>query len=153
MRRWRASFCRDDETIGGCRRLTGRLWHNAALSTPTRLHHRTRNMLDFLISPAYAQGAPAAGPSIMPTLIMVGLFFVFMYFMIIRPQMKRQKEHRQLLESLEKGNEVVTQGGIAGKVRDLGENFIAIEVADGVLIKVQKQSVSSVVPKGTLETL
>ncbi|MEQ8799706.1 MAG: preprotein translocase subunit YajC [Salinisphaeraceae bacterium] len=110
-------------------------------------------MLDFLISPAYAQGAPAAGPSIMPTLIMVGLFFVFMYFMIIRPQMKRQKEHRQLLESLEKGNEVVTQGGIAGKVRDLGENFIAIEVADGVLIKVQKQSVSSVVPKGTLETL
>ncbi|MDT0619162.1 preprotein translocase subunit YajC [Salinisphaera sp. W335] len=110
-------------------------------------------MLDFLISPAYAQGAQAAGPSIMPTLIMVGLFFVFMYFMIIRPQMKRQKEHRQLLESLEKGNEVVTQGGIAGKVRDLGENFIAIEVADGVLIKVQKQSVSSVVPKGTLETL
>lgn len=109
--------------------------------------------MDFLISPAYAQQATGGAGSIWPTLIMVGLFFVFMYFMIIRPQMKRQKEHRQLLENLEKGNEVVTQGGVAGKVRELGENFIVLEVADNVQIRIQKQSVTSVVPKGTLESL
>ncbi len=109
--------------------------------------------MDFLISSAYAQNAPPPGAGIMPTLIMVGLFFLFMYFMIIRPQMKRQKEHRQLLESLEKGNEVITQGGVAGKIREVGENFVVLEVADGVRIRVQKHSVSSVVPKGTLDSL
>lgn len=108
--------------------------------------------MDFLISPAYAQGA-AGSPSIWPTLIMVALFFVFMFFMVIRPQMKRQKEHRQLLEGLEKGNEVVTQGGVAGKVRELGENFIVVEIAENVHVRIQKQSVTSVVPKGTLDAL
>lgn len=109
--------------------------------------------MDFLIPVAHAQGAGAGGAGYWPTVIMVGLFFVFMFFMIIRPQMKRQKEHRQLLEGLEKGNEVVTQGGIAGKVRELGENFIMVEVAENVQIRVQKQSVTSVVPKGTLDSL
>ena len=109
--------------------------------------------MDFLISPAYAQGGAPAGGGIMPTLIMVGLFFVFMYFMIIRPQMKRQKEHRKLLESLEKGVEVVTSGGVAGKIRQVGENFIVVEVSDGVEIRIQKNAVASVVPKGTLESL
>lgn len=109
--------------------------------------------MDFLISPAYAQGAAPPGGGLWPTLIMVGLFFVFMYFMIIRPQMKRQKDHRNLIEGLEKGNEVVTQGGVAGKVREVGENFLLIEVAHDVQIRVQKQSISSVVPKGTLESL
>lgn len=109
--------------------------------------------MDFLISPAYAQGGGAAGGGIMPTLIMVGLFFVFMYFMIIRPQMKRQKEHKKLLESLDKGVEVVTSGGMAGKIRQVGENFIVVEVSDGVEVRVQKTAVASVVPKGTLESL
>lgn len=109
--------------------------------------------MDFLISPAYAQGGAAAGGGIMPTLIMVGLFFVFMYFMIIRPQMKRQKEHKKLLESLDKGSEIVTSGGIAGRIRQVGENFLVVEVSDGVEIRVQKNSVTSVVPKGTLESL
>jgi preprotein translocase subunit YajC len=108
--------------------------------------------MDFLISPAFAQGG-AAGGGIMPTLIMVGLFFVFMYFMIIRPQMKRQKEHKKLLESLDKGVEVVTSGGVAGKIRQVGENFLVVEVADGVEIRIQKNAVASVVPKGTLESL
>ena len=108
--------------------------------------------MDFLISPAYAQAGGQAG-GIMPTLIMVGLFFVFMYFMIIRPQMKRQKEHKKLLESLEKGVEVVTSGGVAGKIRQVGENFIVVEVSDGVEIRIQKNAVASVVPKGTLESL
>jgi len=110
--------------------------------------------MDFLISPAYAQaGGGAAGGGIMPTLIMVGLFFVFMYFMIIRPQMKRQKEHKQLLESLDKGSEIVTAGGVAGKIRQIGENFLVVEVSEGVEIRIQKSSVTSVVPKGTLESL
>lgn len=108
--------------------------------------------MDFLISPAYAQ-AGAAGGGIMPTLIMVGLFFVFMYFMIIRPQMKRQKEHKKLLESLDKGSEIVTSGGLAGRIRQVGENFLVVEVSDGVEIRIQKNAVTSVVPKGTLESL
>ena len=108
--------------------------------------------MDFLISPAYAQAGGQAG-GIMPTLIMVGLFFVFMYFMIIRPQMKRQKEHKKLLESLDKGVEVVTSGGVAGKIRQVGENFIVVEVSEGVEIRIQKNAVASVVPKGTLESL
>ena len=109
--------------------------------------------MDFLISPAYAQGGAPAGGGIMPTLIMVGLFFVFMYFMIIRPQMKRQKEHKKLLESLDKGVEVVTSGGVAGKIRQVGENFIVVEVSEGVEIRIQKNAVASVVPKGTLDSL
>ncbi len=109
--------------------------------------------MDFLISPAYAQGGAPAGGGIMPTLIMVGLFFVFMYFMIIRPQMKRQKEHKKLLESLDKGSEIVTSGGLAGRIRQVGENFLVVEVSDGVEIRIQKNAVTSVVPKGTLESL
>lgn len=108
--------------------------------------------MDFLISPAYAQAGGQAG-GIVPTLIMVGLFFVFMYFMIIRPQMKRQKEHKKLLESLDKGSEVVTSGGVAGKIRQVGENFILVEVCEGVEIRIQKNAVASVVPKGTLDSL
>ena len=108
--------------------------------------------MDFLISPAYAQAGGQAG-GIMPTLIMVGLFFVFMYFMIIRPQMKRQKEHKKLLESLDKGVEVVTSGGVAGKIRQVGENFIVVEVSEGVEIRIQKNAVASVVPKGALDSL
>ncbi|MES1927290.1 preprotein translocase subunit YajC [Salinisphaera sp. T31B1] len=109
--------------------------------------------MDFLISPAYAQGGAPAGGGIMPTLIMVGLFFVFMYFMIIRPQMKRQKEHKKLLESLDKGSEIVTSGGLAGRIRQVGENFLVVEVSEGVEIRIQKNAVTSVVPKGTLESL
>jgi len=109
--------------------------------------------MDFFISSAHAQSAAPAGGGIMPTLIMVGLFFVFMYFMIIRPQSKRQKEHKQLMEGLDKGNEVITQGGVAGRIREVGENFIVLEVSKDVEIRVQKSSVSSVVPKGTLESL
>lgn len=116
------------------------------------------SILNFLIAPAYAQGGASGasaspGGSLVPTIIMVGLFFVFMYFMIIRPQMKRQKEHKQLLESLEKGNEVVTQGGIGGRIRDVGEHFVIVEIANDVQVKVQKSSISSVVPKGTIESM
>lgn len=109
--------------------------------------------MNFLISPAYAAGSGGTGESILPTVIMVGLFFVFMYFMIIRPQMKRQKEHRKLMESLQKGSEIVTSGGMAGRIRQVGENFLVVEVSDGVEVRIQKSSVASVVPKGTLDSL
>lgn len=108
----------------------------------------------FLISDAMAQAQPApAGGGGLEFLIMIGVFFALMYFMIIRPQSKRAKEHKSMLESLSKGNEIVTNGGLLGKVREIGDNFIQIEVAEGVEVKVQKQSVATVMPKGTMKNL
>jgi preprotein translocase subunit YajC len=75
-----------------------------------------------------------------------------MYFLMIRPQMKRQKEHRAMLEKLTKGDEVITNGGIAGTVSDIGENFITVEIADNVRIRVQKGAIANVLPKGTLKS-
>jgi len=81
------------------------------------------------------------------------LMFVVLYFLMIRPQMKRAKEHKALLEALTKGDEVVTGGGIAGRVTRVSENFITLEVANAVEIQVQKQAVTLVLPKGTLKAL
>jgi preprotein translocase subunit YajC len=108
-------------------------------------------VLDFLISPAYAQAAqqPNAFMQFLPLILLVILF----YFMLIRPQMKRSREHREMLGKIAKGDEVVTAGGIAGKVVNIGEAYVSIEVADNVSIKIQKSSISSVLPKGTLKTL
>jgi preprotein translocase subunit YajC len=99
-----------------------------------------------------AQAAPgAAGGGLSMIFIMVALFAV-MYFMTIRPQMKRQKEHRQLLSGLAKGDEVVSNGGIAGRVDEVGETFITVEIAPNVKIKLQKGAVQQVLPKGTLKS-
>lgn len=109
-------------------------------------------MLDFLLSPAFAQAAaqqPNALVQFAPLVVLVVLF----YFLLIRPQMKRTKEHRQMLEKIAKGDEVLTNGGVAGRVVNIGEAFLTLEIADGVNIKVQKQAVGSVLPKGTLKTL
>lgn len=108
-------------------------------------------MLDFLIAPAYAQGAPQGDPfmSFLPLIILVVLF----WFMLIRPQMKRSKEHREMLGKLAKGDEVITNGGLAGVVRDIGENYLTVEIADNVPVKLQKSAVVSVLPKGTLKAL
>jgi preprotein translocase subunit YajC len=75
-----------------------------------------------------------------------------MYFLMIRPQMKRSKEHRAMLEKLAVGDEVITNGGIAGTVRSIGESFVGVEVANGVELRVQKGAVSNVLPKGTLKS-
>jgi preprotein translocase subunit YajC len=88
----------------------------------------------------------------MSLLVMMVLFFAVFYFMAIRPQMKRAKEHRALLAGLSKGDEVVAAGGIAGRVEDLGEHFVGIEIANGVTIKVQKNAITAVLPKGTLKS-
>ena len=109
--------------------------------------------MDFLISPAFAQAAPAGAASspFSPLIVMV-IFFGIFYFIAIRPQMKRAKEHRAMLSQIAKGDEVVTSGGIAGRVEELGESFVALEIAPGVSIKVQKHAIGAVLPKGTLKS-
>jgi preprotein translocase subunit YajC len=115
------------------------------------------NLLDLLIAPAYAQaaGQPAPGGlfggGLGGLLLPLGLIAI-MYFLMIRPQMKRQKEHRAMLDKLSKGDEVLTNGGIAGVVTDIGENFITVEVADNVRLRIQKGAVANVLPKGTLKS-
>lgn len=116
------------------------------------------NLLDLLVAPAFAQAttAPAAPPpglfggGLLGLLPLVAVFAV-MYFLMIRPQMKRAKEHRVMIDKLARGDEVLTNGGIAGTITELGEHFVTVEVADNVRIRVQKGSVANVLPKGTLK--
>ncbi|WP_353611558.1 preprotein translocase subunit YajC [Azoarcus sp. CIB] len=81
------------------------------------------------------------------------LMFIVLWFLMIRPQMKRAKEHKAMVSALAKGDEIVTQGGIAGRVTQVSDNFLRIEIADNVNILVQSQAVATVLPKGTLKTL
>ena len=106
-----------------------------------------------LISTALAEGPGAGGPppgAGTEMLFMIGIFFLIMYFMIIRPQQKRQKEHKSLMDSLSKGDEVITTGGMMGRIKAVNDDVVRIELAENVVIKVQKASVNSVLPKGTL---
>ena len=109
------------------------------------------------ISSAFAQTAPAAAPaggdiqSSLMSMLPIVLMFVVLYFIMIRPQMKKQKEHRAMVEALAKGDEVVTAGGILGRVSSLGENFIGVELASGVEVQLQRQAVVQVLPKGTMK--
>jgi preprotein translocase subunit YajC len=108
------------------------------------------------ISSAIAQTAPAAAAggdmqsSLMGMLPLV-LMFVVLYFVMIRPQMKKAKEHKSMVESLAKGDEVATAGGILGKVTKLGDSFISIEVANGVEVQLQRSAVVQVLPKGSIK--
>jgi preprotein translocase subunit YajC len=108
------------------------------------------------ISSAFAQTAPAAagGSDMMGSLtsmLPLVLMFVVLYFVMIRPQMKRQKEHRAMVEALAKGDEVATAGGLLGRVTRLGDTFIGVEVASGVEVQVQRSAVVQVLPKGTIK--
>jgi preprotein translocase subunit YajC len=107
--------------------------------------------MSFPLSPVIAQAAAPQGGG-MSMIIMMVVLFGLMYFMMIRPQMKRQKEHRALISALAKGDEVVTNGGIAGRVEEVGETFITVEIAANVKIKVQKGAVQQVLPKGSLKS-
>ena len=109
--------------------------------------------MNVLISNAYAQTA-AAGPlgglmEFLPIILMFGV----LYFLMIRPQMKKAKEHKALIAALAKGDEVITQGGIAGRIAKVGDDFLTVEVAEKVEIQVQKSAISLVLPKGTLKNL
>ena len=105
------------------------------------------------ISNAYAQTAPAAaaGGSSLTSLLPLVLMFVVLYFIMIRPQMKKQKEHRAMIDALAKGDEVVTAGGLLGKVTKLGEGYLSVEVANGVEVQLQRSAVVQVLPKGTIK--
>jgi preprotein translocase subunit YajC len=104
--------------------------------------------MNFFISDAMAQGA--GGEPFIGLLFPILLIVVF-YFLLIRPQQKRAKEHRQMVEALKKGDEIVTGGGVLGRITEVGDNFIHLEVADGVQLRVQRQSVSALMPKGTVK--
>ncbi len=107
--------------------------------------------MSFFISDAMAEGAAGPAGGGIEMLLMMGVFFAIMYFMIIRPQQKRAKEHKNMLSALSKGDEIVTGGGVLGKIASIGDNFIQLEISEGVQIKVQKQAVATVMPKGTLK--
>ena len=99
---------------------------------------------------AQAAGGAAQGSAAMP-FIMMAVFVVIFYFLLIRPQQKKQKEHQAMLGKLAAGDEVVTAGGILGRIVEVGEQFLTIEIADNVRIKVQRFQVTTIVPKGTLK--
>lgn len=109
------------------------------------------NPFDFFISPAYAQAA-AGQPSPWQPLIMLGLFAAIFWLFLIRPQMKRAKDHREMVGKLAKGDEVVTNGGLLGRIDDLSQGFVTLEIADGVRIKLQRGAIQAILPKGTLKS-
>lgn len=106
------------------------------------------------ISQAFGQGTSTGGTqSSLMSFAPLILMFVVLYFIMIRPQMKRQKEHRNMLAAMAKGDEVVTNGGIVGKISKVGDAYLNIEIADNVEITVQKGSVTTILPKGTIKAL
>jgi preprotein translocase subunit YajC len=107
--------------------------------------------MDWLISSAWAQAAGGAQSNAFVQLLPLVLIFVVFYFLLIRPQAKRAKEHKAMVAALGVGDEVVTAGGILGKVTETGDQFLTIEVAEGVRVKVQRHTVTSVLPKGTIK--
>ena len=108
-----------------------------------------------MISLAHAQTAAASSDptgGLMQMLPLI-LMFVVLWFLMIRPQMKKAKEHKALLEALAKGDEVVTQGGLTGRITKVGDNYVSLEIAEGTEVVVQKPAIGLVLPKGTLKTL
>ncbi len=108
--------------------------------------------MDWLIATAHAQAAGGAQPNALLQMLPLVLIFVVFYFLLIRPQAKRAKEHKAMVAALGVGDEVATAGGILGKVTETGEQFLTVEISDGVRVKVQRHTVSSVLPKGTLKS-
>lgn len=104
------------------------------------------------ISNAYAQAGAPADAGLMGFLPII-LMFVLLYFLMIRPQMKRQKEHKSMVQALGKGDEVITAGGIVGKINKIGDVYVNLEVADGTEIIIQKNAIGTLLPKGTIKSL
>lgn len=109
--------------------------------------------MNSLIPTAWAQsgGAASSGQSLAPVLMMVAFVAIF-YFLLIRPQQKKAKDHQNMVSKLSAGDEVVTSGGILGRITDVSDSFVTIEIADSVRVKVQKGQVTSLMPKGTLKS-
>jgi len=106
-----------------------------------------------LISNAYAQTAGAAGGPAVMNLIFIVFMFVVLYFMMIRPQMKRQKEQKSMIDALAKGDEIITAGGLLGKVTKVNDAYITVEVAAGTEVVIQKAAVTLLLPKGSIKAL
>lgn len=111
------------------------------------------NVLDFFISPAFADAAsaPAQGGGLQMFLLPV-ILIVVMYIFMIRPQLKRQKEHQAMLSKLANGDEVITSAGMAGTIDSIGDNFVIVQFADNVCIRVKKSAIGQILPKGTLKS-
>lgn len=113
--------------------------------------------LVMFISSAFAQSAPAAAAaggdmqSTLTSMLPLVLMFVVLYFVMIRPQMKKQKEHRSMIDALAKGDEIATSGGLLGKVTKLGDGYLSLEIANGVEVQLQRSAVVQVLPKGSIK--
>ncbi len=110
----------------------------------------------FFISNAFAQTAPAAQPGAESSLMSIGfmvLIFIVFYFLLIRPQVKRQKEHKSMADALKKGDEVITAGGIVGKITEINEQYVTLEIATETQIVVQRPAVQVLLPKGTIKSI
>jgi preprotein translocase subunit YajC len=111
--------------------------------------------MSFFISDAMAEAAPAAAqqPALLEALFPFIILFVVFYFLLIRPQSKRAKEHKAMVEAVAKGDEVVTQGGLYGKITAVSEEYLQVQLADNVEVKLQRGAVASLLPKGTIKSL
>lgn len=109
--------------------------------------------MSFFISDAMAQSAPAQQADPLMSFLPLIILFVVFYFLLIRPQQKKAKEHKQMVENLKKGDEVVTFGGIVAKVTDVGEGFLTCQIADNVEIKLASHKIDTVLPKGTIKSI
>ena len=120
---------------------------------PGYAHHTVSrgNSMDFLISTAYAQSAASSPQSAIMQFAPIVVLFVAFYFLLIRPQTKKAKEHREMVAKLAKGDEVVTSGGILGRITEIGDPFVTLEIASGVTIRVQRVQVSQLMPKDTVK--
>ena len=108
-------------------------------------------MLNILINTAHANETATQGGGGIQTLILLGVMLVVFYFLVLRPQSKRAKQHKQLVAALQKGDEVISNSGIAGKITEVKDQFVHLQVADKVVIRIQKDTIASVLPKGTLK--
>ena len=108
--------------------------------------------MSLFISDAHAQGGAAAqGGDPLGGLLFFVVIFVLFYFLMVRPQVKRSKEHKKMVEALDKGDEVITNGGMVGKITRLEDGFVSLEIASGVVVQVQRSAVLSLLPKGTIK--
>ena len=106
-----------------------------------------------LISPAYAQGAGASPGGGFESMILILLMFGVLYFLMIRPQMKRAKEQKAMIEALQKGDEVITSGGVLGKITKIGDAYVSMEIASETEIQVQRSAIQTLLPKGTIKSI
>jgi preprotein translocase subunit YajC len=111
--------------------------------------------MSFFITEAWADAAPAAASSVpgISNFLFLGVLLLAFYFMLVRPQSKREKERQKMISALAKGDEVLTSGGLLGKITQLGETYVEVELADNIKVKIQRQAIASVMPKGTLNSL